>query len=66
MIEEEVLQKTLRCFAPCSSGHLTGGYVASPSVTPKFTFGKFHIFPRTLGLIGLWQAEDMINKSKVM
>jgi len=27
---------TLRCFAPCPSSHLTGGYVASPSATLKF------------------------------
>ena len=32
-------------------GHLTGGYVTSPSATPKFTYGKLtsHI-PRTLGV----------------
>jgi len=26
-------------------GHLTGGYVAPPSATPKFTYGKLHISP---------------------
>jgi len=45
MIEEEVPRKTLRCFAPCPLGHLTGGYVASPSATPKFAYGKLHISP---------------------
>ncbi len=35
---------SLPCLA--SLGHLTGGYVASPSAAPKFIYGKLRISPK--------------------
>jgi len=36
---------TLRCFAPCPSGHLTGGYVARYR-SPKFAYGQTSHIPK--------------------